>query len=343
MSSKHPHINPSFVRRAKIELSYAQCVEGMQEGNYQVLAYLISKAESKLPEDQDFVQKLLVDVPVSRFVRKLAISGAPGVGKSSFLDSFGSFLLEDKKRIAVLPVDPSSYVSKGSILGDKTRMERLTRSENAFIKPMPSALALGGLAPATAAAAMICERANFDYILIETVGVGQSEVEARDIVDMFILLLQPGGGDDLQGIKRGIMELADLFIVTKADGSLLESAKTTRREIRQILGLLVANTYGWKAQVMSHSAQLDKGNSELLDCIDGYFDYMDQNKRLEKLRHSQGLQFFKKQSRQLMIDYVSANEKIGKLLRQIHLELERGKLLPVSALKKLDDLLDDLF
>ncbi len=341
MDQSGKHINPSFRKKAKLEYSFQECLDGLDQGNFGILAYLISKAESKLLDDQKLVRQVLMHSKAKEHVRKIAISGSPGVGKSSFIDSFGSFLVANNQRIAVLPVDPSSYISKGSILGDKTRMETLSRSENAFIKPMASALVLGGLAPSSSVAVMLCERSSFDYIILETVGVGQSEVEARDIVDMFILLLQAGGGDDLQGIKRGIMELADLFVVTKADGSLLSNANQTARQIKQISSLLAGNGYGWYAPVKTHSAINNEGNEHLKECIEDYYRYMQNDDKLNTMRLKQNSKLFEKQSRELIVQHLLKNPKIASALESIKSKLEDNQLNSIEALKALEDTLDE--
>ena len=342
MSSKNPHINPGFKKKALVTFSIQECKEGLEKARPDVLAYLISKAESIKEEDQNFVRQLISEVQVFHPVKKIAISGSPGVGKSSFIDSFGQYLLDQGNRIAVLPVDPSSYISKGSILGDKTRMESISRSDMAFIKPMPSSLALGGLAPASSIATMICERSCFDYIILETVGVGQSEVEARNMVDMFLLLLQPGGGDDLQGIKRGIMELADLFIVTKSDGTLAENAKETTRQIKQAMGLLLKNSYGWKAKVLKHSADLNEGNQAIHESIDAYFNFMAEENRLSSLRKDQNFQMFADQSQSLLLKHVLKNKSISLALQSIKKKLENNDIEALAAINELEDVLNAL-
>ena len=207
------HINPSYQRLVTKKYSLQECHDLIKTDS-QVLSHLISKAESTLEEDRKFLEIIYDKVPRKSDTKRIAITGAPGVGKSSFLNSYCKELIARGNKVAILPVDPTSYTTKGSILGDKTRMDALVGLKDVYIKPMASALALGGVAPATAAAICLCEMADYDYIFVETVGVGQSEYEVRGLVDLFILLLQPGGGDELQGIKRGIMEMADCLLYT---------------------------------------------------------------------------------------------------------------------------------
>src|SRR5690606_29753803 len=203
------------------------------------LARAITLVESRRVADQEAAEKLLLAIlPQTGRAVRLGISGTPGVGKSSFIERFGLLLTGQGKKVAVLAIDPSSQLSGGSILGDKTRMEKLARDPNAFIRPTPAGAALGGVARRTREAMLLTEAAGFDVVLIETVGVGQSETTVAGMVDMFLLLLAPGGGDDLQGIKRGIMELADLVIINKADGDLLPKARLAAADYRMALQLM---------------------------------------------------------------------------------------------------------
>lgn len=341
MSKKKSHINPGFRRAESLEYSHKDLLKGLSDNNFAVLAYLISKAESKLSQDQKLVRDILSTSSSDNFSRIIAISGSPGVGKSSFINSLGRFLLNKGKRIAVLPVDPSSSISKGSILGDKTRMEDLTRSENVFIKPMPSSLSLGGMAPSSAVASMICQRAKFDYILLETVGVGQSETEARNISDMFVLLLQAGGGDDLQGIKRGIMELADLFVFTKADGSLKPEAEKSMKQLKQVMGLLHSNNYNWKAKVLSHSSISGDGNQEINDCINDFYEYMTGQGYLQDLRKQQEIQLFKKYSQEMLMRKILSDTNVSRIFAHLESEVISGNISALPALQKLEQSLHE--
>jgi LAO/AO transport system kinase len=194
---------------------------------------------------------------------RLAVSGAPGVGKSTFIDALGSYLASRGHRVAVLAVDPSSTISGGSILGDKTRMDRLAQCGNAFVRPSPSGLILGGVAQRTREAMLLCEAAGYDVVVVETVGAGQSDTLVADMTDAFLLLLQPGGGDELQGMKRGIVELADVIAVNKADGELQATAERTAADYRVALGMLRPRTPGWKVPVGLCSAATGAGVPEL--------------------------------------------------------------------------------
>lgn len=229
--------------------------EGLAGGDRRALARSITLAESSLPEHRRQAEALLDAVAgLAPAALRIAVSGAPGAGKSTFIEALGGYLIARGLRPAVLAVDPSSRLSGGSILGDKTRMPELARHPAAFVRPSPTGGAYGGVARRTPEVIMLCEAAGFDPIVVETVGVGQSEAEVVSMVDMLVLLVLPGGGDELQGIKRGIMELADLVLVNKADGALVESAAATASEYASAVGLLPARWRGWRAPVRTCSA-----------------------------------------------------------------------------------------
>jgi LAO/AO transport system kinase len=220
--------------------------------------------ESQRPEDQDRAEDLLDAIlPKSGGAHRIGISGAPGVGKSTFIESFGLHLLTEGKSVAVLAVDPSSGVSGGSILGDKARMHRLAQRPGAFIRPSPSAQTLGGVARRTREAMLLCEAAGYDVVVIETVGVGQSEARVAGMVDFFLVLLHPGGGDELQGVKRGILEFADVIAVNKADGDTLAQARITQAEYSSALRHLARGAGVWVPRVVLTSARSGEGIAEL--------------------------------------------------------------------------------
>ena len=214
-------------------------VAGVQGGDRRALAQAITLVESTHPDHRAQAEDLLARLlPATGGALRLGITGVPGVGKSTFIEVFGGHLIDAGRRVAVLAVDPSSQVNRGSILGDKTRMATLARNPAAFIRPSPAGRTLGGVARRTREAMLVCEAAGFDVVIVETVGVGQSETAVAEMADVFVLLLQPGGGDELQGFKRGIMELADLFVITKADGELEAAAARAAAEYQGALGLL---------------------------------------------------------------------------------------------------------
>jgi LAO/AO transport system kinase len=254
-------------------MNIAALAEQIRKGNRRSLARAITLVESTRADHQDEAQTLLTELmPDTGKSIRIGMSGAPGVGKSTFIEAFGTYLTAQGHKVAVLAVDPSSTRTGGSILGDKTRMEQLSRNPDAFIRPSPSGGTLGGVARRTREAMLLCEAAGYDVILVETVGVGQSETAVADMVDMFLLLLSPGGGDELQGIKRGIMELADLVVVNKADGELEKAAKRAQGEYRAALHLMRPKSRNWTPRVLTASALKDKGLDAVWDQITGYRD-----------------------------------------------------------------------
>jgi len=245
----------------------ALCAQ-VRGGDRRALAQLITRIESTRPEQAAFGQQVLEAlVPDTGRAVRVGITGPPGVGKSSFIETLGLQLLEQGHRVAVLAVDPSSPVSGGSILGDKTRMDVLARHERAFVRPSPSGGSLGGVAHRTREAMLVCEAAGYDVVLIETVGIGQSEVAVASMVDFFLVLLLPAGGDELQGIKKGVMELADALVVNKADGDTAPAAERTRVEYDGALGLIRASTPSWKPVALAASALEGTGVAEVWQAI----------------------------------------------------------------------------
>ena len=339
MEDKQSNINPNFKRQPFVKYDADACKKGIQEKDYKILSYLISKCESTLAVDRAFIYDLIQDLQPNHSVRKIAISGSPGVGKSTFINSFAKHLNDQNKSIAILPVDPSSSISRGSILGDKTRMEDIVTIDNVFIKPMPSSLSLGGVAPSSFVASYICELAGFDYVFIETVGVGQSEIEVRYLVDMFVLLLQPGGGDDLQGIKRGIMEIADLLVVNKADGSLLNDAKRSLEAYKQALKLLLPNDFGWKAKVCLHSSVGEHFSTDCVDVVEDYFSFMQNKNALAELRKEQKLNFFDSKYKEYVLRYLQKDKRFFSEVDKVKTNLNDGNILLFQALKEIDTLL----
>jgi LAO/AO transport system kinase len=260
--------NTIFQKRKSVEPSIVELVDGVLSGNRGKLARAItlveSNAEQHFHKAQELLQKLLAH---SGKAIRIGITGVPGAGKSTFIEAFGTYLCDLGLRVAVLAIDPSSSLSGGSILGDKTRMEQLSRNPRAFIRPSPTAGKLGGVHRKTREAMLICEAAGFDVILIETVGVGQSEVIIRDMVDFFMLLVLTGAGDELQGMKKGIMELADAVLVHKADGANKVKAEQTRKEYGRVLHFLRPATKGWSSKAYTCSSLTGEGIKEIWDVI----------------------------------------------------------------------------
>ncbi|NNE27046.1 MAG: methylmalonyl Co-A mutase-associated GTPase MeaB [Saprospiraceae bacterium] len=341
MTGNHKNINPNFRRTPAPQYTHAEIVEGVKNRDAKILGHIISKAESTIDKDQDLVYEVLDQIAIEQRSSIIAVSGSPGVGKSTFINSFGNHLVQQGKSIAVLPVDPTSQVSKGSILGDKTRMDDLVKLKGAFIKPMSSSLSLGGVAPATLLASMICEKAGFDYILIETVGVGQSEFEARFMCDCFMLLLQPGGGDDLQGIKRGIMEMADLLVVNKADGGLLDKARNSLQSYKAALKLLLPNSMGWRAKAYLYSSIEHQGQLELFEALSDYFEYLNQHNRWSVLRRDQSIYLFEKYTNDIMHQTLLQNQGLKKDYNDLIDALQEGSISINKALTRFKEKLQD--
>lgn len=293
-----------------------------------MLGRAITLIESTRLEHQALAQEVLEKcLPHTGNSIRIGITGTPGVGKSSFIETIGTWLTTEKDRkIAVLAIDPTSQVSKGSILGDKTRMNRLAADPNAFIRPSPAGDSLGGVAARTREAMLLCEAAGFNTIFIETVGVGQSEVAVHGMVDFFLLLLLPGAGDELQGIKRGIVEMADLIAINKADGDRLEPAQSARREYTRALHLFPPQASGWTPQAVTCSALTGDGIPEIWEQISGFVSLTRQNGWLETHRRQQSKNWFFDLVRhgleQLFLNHAAVKEN----LQRIEKEVVEGKI-----------------
>ena len=262
----------------RTRLTLQDYYEGLIRGDRITLAQAITLIESNLETDRPLADALLDKIldHTGNSVR-IGITGVPGVGKSTFIEIFGKYITSLNKKLAVLTIDPSSQRTKGSILGDKTRMEELSRDPLAFIRPSSSGRALGGVASKTREAILLCEAAGFDVILVETVGVGQSEIAARDITDFFLLLMLAGAGDELQGMKKGIIEIADAIVITKADGDNTRKAEEARAEYKHALHLLPSATTPWTPQVLTCSARDNKGIDAVWKMIEQYVHTMTQS------------------------------------------------------------------
>ncbi len=303
-------------------------------GQRRALAQAITLVESSRPDHQEQAQALLTRLlPKTGGAIRLGFSGAPGVGKSTFIEAFGLHLIDQGLQVAVLAVDPSSTRSGGSILGDKTRMEMLTRNTAAFIRPSPSGGTLGGVARRTREAMLLTEAAGYDVVLIETVGVGQSETAVADMVDMFVLLLSPGGGDSLQGIKRGIMELADMVVVNKADGDLEKAANRARQEYTGALHLMRPKTALWSPPVLLASALQAKGIAEIWQAVQDYHKVLGGAGELDKLRASQARAWMWSEIHDSLMDaFRAANPD---QVRAMEEKVLAGALPPTAAAREL--------
>jgi LAO/AO transport system kinase len=274
----------------KSRLTVNDLSQGILEGNRVVLAQAITLIESTLPEDVVIAQQLLEKVNhQTGNALRLGITGVPGVGKSTFIEAFGKYLTALGKKIAVLTIDPSSQLTKGSILGDKTRMQELAKDPLAFIRPSASGNKLGGVAQKTRETMMLCEAAGFEVIIIETVGVGQSEVVMKNMIDFFLLLMLAGAGDELQGMKKGIMEVADGIVITKADGDNIHHATEAQAEYQHALHLNAPPSSLWQPKVLTVSALTGDGIADIWNMIGDYImltrssGYFDENRRQQNV------------------------------------------------------------
>ncbi|MFP6682248.1 MAG: methylmalonyl Co-A mutase-associated GTPase MeaB [Gammaproteobacteria bacterium] len=308
-------------------------------GDRRALARGITLVESTRVDHRDQALELL-DVLAGQPGKsmRVAISGTPGVGKSTFIESFGKHVIADGHRIAVLAIDPSSTLTGGSILGDKTRMELLTRDPNAFIRPSPSGGTLGGVAARTREAILLCEAAGFDLVVVETVGIGQSETMAAQMTDMFVLLLAPGGGDELQGIKRGIMELADLILVNKADGELEHAANKAVREYRLGVQLIRPRSKHWEVSVEPCSALQDRGIAESWRRMCDYREVMNVHGEIAVRRGSQAKTWMYAEIHDALEQRFRANVQVRENLQAIEAAVTSGDLPPAMAAQRLLDL-----
>lgn len=276
-----------------MNFSAEELAEGILSGNKRLLAKAITLVESRIPEHRETADEVLARLmPYTGKSVRVGITGVPGAGKSTFIENFGLLAVSKGKKVAVLAIDPSSSVNKGSILGDKTRMEELARSEAAFIRPSPSSGFLGGVANATFETMLLCEAAGYDYILIETVGVGQSETLVADIADVFLFIKIIGGGDSLQGIKRGIMELADIIFINKVTETNLPAAKNTKLELKRALHFLQPKETGWQVPVLLGSALENSGLTEVYDEVDRFINLKKTNNTLLSSREDKAAKRF---------------------------------------------------
>ena len=283
-----PIVSPYFKRRKKRALSTDEYVEGILAGNITTLSQAITLVESSNPDHyaqaQEIIERCLPHA--GRSVR-IGITGVPGAGKSTFIEAIGNMVTSLRHKLAVLAIDPSSERSGGSILGDKTRMESICNNPAVFVRPSPSAGSLGGVARKTRETIVLCEAAGFDVIFIETVGVGQSETAVHSMVDLFMLLQISGAGDELQGIKRGIMEMADLMVITKADGENIHKAELARTQFQGALRLFPVPESGWRPKVYTSSAVTKAGLEEVWKGVEEYLDHIQRNGYFQHNRNRQ--------------------------------------------------------
>lgn len=318
------------IRSNRSQLDTSALVNGVLQGDLQSLSTSITLLESTNPlkrqRGQEILDKLM---PHTGNAKRIGITGVPGVGKSTFIESFGKHLINEGNKIAVLAVDPSSQVSGGSILGDKTRMEELSTSKYAFIRPSPAGTTLGGVAARTRESILLCEAAGFDIILVETVGVGQSETSVHSMVDFFLLLMLAGAGDDLQGIKRGIMEMADMIVINKADGDNVPLAKQARINYKNALHLFPPRPDNWIPNVELASGLNNEGTDDIWKEIERF--YKDTSTYIEDTRKEQNTFWFKEAVNDLILHEMMNNDHLKSKLLELELEVKDGKISAFGA------------
>ncbi len=322
--SRPPSVNPYLqtIRSRRRTYSVEEYADEILKGNIAVLSQAVTLVESSKPEHQDVAQAIIERcLPHSGKSLRVGITGVPGAGKSTSIDAFGMYLLEKGHKLAVLAIDPSSERSKGSILGDKTRMEKLSIERNAFIRPSPSAGSLGGVARKTRETIILCEAAGFDYVFVETVGVGQSETAVHSMVDFFLLIQLAGTGDELQGIKRGIMEMADGIVINKADGVNIEKVKMGQRHFSNALHLFPLPDSGWSPEVLIYSGYYNLRIAEVWDMIHRYVDFVKKSGYFEVRRNNQSKFWMYETINERLKNNFYQNEQIRLLLPKLEAEV----------------------
>lgn len=333
-------MNPEAARRFRDaiprELDAGSYIQGILEGNRSILSKAITMVESALPRHQELAREIInACVPHAGRSVRVGITGVPGVGKSTFIEALGKYLTARGNKIAVLAIDPSSRRTKGSILGDKTRMEDLANDPYAFIRPSSSAGTLGGVARNTRESIILLEAAGFKIIFVETVGVGQSETAVHSMVDFFLLLMLAGAGDELQGIKRGIMEMADAIVINKADGDNIAKAQLAAREYKNALHLFPASQSGWSPRVLTASAAENKGIAETWEMIGNYAAMTRESGYFDNRRQEQALQAFTDTVEETIRQKFYQSETVANQINSLRHDILSGKISPYEAARKL--------
>ena len=328
-SPRHPTVSG--------RLPVAHYVSGILKGDRAVMGRAISVIESDLPSDEVLAEQMLDGViPRTGKSRRIGISGVPGSGKSTFIEALGMHLLNELgEKVAVLSVDPSSPVSGGSILGDKTRMERLSGQSDAFIRPTPARGYLGGVARRTRQCILICEAAGYQNVLVETVGVGQSEIEVSSMTDFFLLLMIPGAGDELQGIKRGIIEMVDGMVINKADGENLRAARRARMQSESALRMFAPNRRGWTARVLTCSALENRGIREVWQMVLDHRAQQEAGGHLERRRQAQALSWMRELISSGLQEIFQNASTVQERLAQLEHSVGEGTISPSRAAREL--------
>ena len=335
-----PTVNPYLKKRVQRKRYTAdEYVAGILDGNITILSQAVTLVESSLHEHQEIAQEIIEKcLPHAGKSVRVGITGVPGAGKSTSIDSFGMHLINAGHKLAVLAIDPSSERSKGSILGDKTRMEALSREKNAFIRPSPSAGSLGGVARKTRETIVLCEAAGFDTIFVETVGVGQSETAVHSMVDFFLLIQLAGTGDELQGIKRGIMEMADGIIINKADGDNIKKAELAAAQFRNALHLFPPSDSGWSPKVLTYSGYYGLGIKEIWDMVNEYVAFTKKNGYFNYKRNEQAKYWMYESINDSLRDKFYTNPEVEKMLQPTERQVLNNEISSFVAAKRMIDL-----
>jgi LAO/AO transport system kinase len=334
-----PAVNPYLPKRLqRRQYTPSEFVEGILQGNITILSQAVTLVESARPEHQQLAQEIIEHcLPHAGRSVRIGITGVPGAGKSTSIDAFGMYLINEGRKLAVLAIDPSSERSKGSILGDKTRMEELSREKNAFIRPSPSAGSLGGVARKTRETIVLCEAAGFDTVFVETVGVGQSETAVHSMVDFFLLIQLAGTGDELQGIKRGIMEMADGIVINKADGDNLEKARLAASQFRSALHLFPPAESGWTPQVLTYSGYYKLGIPEIWKMIDQYTAFTRQNGYFDLRRNEQSKYWMYESINETLRTTFYNNPAVAARLKTTEQQVLNNEISSFAAAKRMMD------
>ncbi len=321
-----------FKQKKKKIRSPEEYIQGILKGDISILGQAITILESALPAHQKVAGKILAGcLPYAGNSIRVGITGVPGAGKSSFIEALGTRLIKAGKKLAVLAIDPSSQKSGGSILGDKTRMEQLAASPRAFIRPSPTAGSLGGVAGKTRETILLCEAAGFDVVFVETVGVGQSEIAVYSMVDFFLLLMLTGAGDEIQGMKRGIMEMADMILIAKADRDNTKAAGKAVKEYEAALHLFPVPASGWLPRVNTCSVVEDKGVMESWETINEYVDFTRRNGTFDKKRQQQARYWFFEALNDGLKQQFYGDEEVRRKINEMEKVVEKRKADPYKA------------
>ena len=328
--------NQNYIYQPKKNLNISDIVSGISKAESTILSQAITMLESKRKEDKAIVYSALSKLPPSDHKSfRIGITGSPGVGKSTFIETFGKHLSAMGISVAVLTIDPSSKINGGSILGDKTRMEELSKESNVFIRPSPTKGELGGVAEQSYESILLCEKAGFDVIIIETVGVGQSETHVKHVVDFFLLLILAGAGDELQGIKRGIMELADGIAITKSDGDNEKNAKIAKNSYQNAIHLLPPKDNNWITEVKTCSSIENQGITEIWKLLEKFQKHCRGNNWINNNRTEQDIFWFHQKLNQFLMEDFLSKENVTEKVKKMEASLIKGDLDPFTAASKI--------